>query len=112
MDNQEVKSAVETLGKTFESFKEVNDKRLNEIEAKGKADPVTEDKLSKIEKDLDKFADMEKSIKAQADIAKQSQEQMSRLETIVSRPDFGKGSPVESIQKKVFDKWLRQGKDS
>ena len=112
MENQEVKSAVETLGKTFESFKEVNDKRLNEIEAKGKADPVTEDKLSKIEKDLDKFADMEKSIKAQADIAKQSQEQMSRLETIVSRPDFGKGSPVESIQKKVFDKWLRQGKDS
>ena len=112
MENQEVKSAVETLGKTFESFKEVNDKRLNEIEAKGKADPVTEDKLSKIEKDLDKFADMEKSIKAQADLAKQSQEQMSRLETIVSRPDFGKGSPVESIQKKVFDKWLRQGKDS
>ena len=111
MDNQEVKSAVETLGKTFESFKEVNNKRLDEIEAKGKADPITEDKLSKIEKDLDKYADMEKSIKAQADIAKQSQEQMSRLETIVSRPDFGKGSPVESIQKKVFDKWLRQGKD-
>ena len=111
MENQEVKSAVETLGKTFESFKEVNNKRLDEIEAKGKADPITEDKLSKIEKDLDKYADMEKSIKAQADIAKQSQEQMSRLETIVSRPDFGKGSPVESIQKKVFDKWLRQGKD-
>ena len=47
MDNQEVKSAVETLGKTFESFKEVNDKRLNEIEAKGKADPVTEDNKNK-----------------------------------------------------------------
>jgi len=112
MDNVEVKQAVETLGKTFESFKETNNKRLNEIESKGKADPITENKLSKIEKDLDKFADMEKSMKAQAEIAKQSQEQMARLETIVSRPDFGKGSPVESMQKKVFDKWLRVGKDA
>jgi len=112
MDNVEVKQAVETLGKTFESFKETNNKSLNEIESKGKADPITENKLSKIEKDLDKFADMEKSMKAQAEIAKQSQEQMARLETIVSRPDFGKGSPVESMQKKVFDKWLRVGKDA
>ena len=112
MDNVEVKQAVETLGKTFESFKETNNKRLDEIESKGKADPITEEKLKKIEKDLDKFADVEKGIKAQAEANKQSQEQMARLETIVSRPDFGKGSPVESIQKKVFDKWLRVGKDA
>ena len=103
MDNVEVKQAVETLGKTFESFKETNNKRLDEIESKGKADPITEEKLKKIEKDLDKFADVEKGIKAQAEANKQSQEQMARLETIVSRPDFGKGSPVESMQKKVFD---------
>ena len=112
MDNVEVKQAVETLGKTFESFKETNNKRLDEIESKGKADPITEEKLKKIEKDLDKFADVEKGIKAQAEANKQSQEQMARLETIVSRPDFGKGSPVESMQKKVFDKWLRVGKDA
>ena len=35
MDNNEVKSAVETLGKTFESFKNTNDERLKQIEAKG-----------------------------------------------------------------------------
>ncbi len=112
MDNVEVKTAVETLGKTFESFKEVNNKRLDEIESKGKADPITEDKLKKIEKDLNKFADVEKGMKAQAEANKQNQEAMARLETIVSRPDFGKGSPVESMQKKVFDKWLRVGKDA
>jgi hypothetical protein len=28
MDNNEVKSAVESLGKTFESFKQANDERL------------------------------------------------------------------------------------
>tara|TARA_R110000803_G_scaffold32023_7_gene70923 strand:- start:5241 stop:6452 length:1212 start_codon:yes stop_codon:yes gene_type:complete len=112
MDNNEVKSAVESLGKTFESFKKANDERLTQVEAKGTADPVTEAKLSKIEADLDKFADMEKSIKAQSDAQKQSQEAMGRLETIMSRPDFGKGSVVESQQKKVFDKWLRKGKEA
>ena len=48
MDNNEVKTAVETLGKTFESFKETNDERLKQIEAKGSSDPITEEKLSKI----------------------------------------------------------------
>jgi HK97 family phage major capsid protein len=109
MDNNEVKSAVETLGKTFEAFKETNDKRIKEIESKGSADPIVEDKLSKIEADLDKFSDMEASQKKANDQAKA---QLDRLETIVSRPEFGKGSPVESIQTKVFDKWLRKGKDS
>ena len=54
MDNNEVKSAIDTLGKTFESFKKTNDERLKQVEAKGTADPITEEKLSKIEKDLDK----------------------------------------------------------
>ena len=112
MDNNEVKSAVETLGKTFESFKNTNDERLKQIEAKGSSDPITEEKLSKIESDLDKFADMEKAVKAQAESTKANQEAMARLETIMSRPDFGKGSPVESKAVQVFDKWLRKGKDS
>jgi HK97 family phage major capsid protein len=37
---------------------------------------------------------------------------MARLETIVSRPEFGKGSPVESKQRQVFDKWMRKGKEN
>ena len=111
MDNNEVKSAVETLGKTFESFKNANDERLKQIESKGASDPVTEEKLSKIDKELDKYADIEKSLKANELSQKAQQEQMARLETIVSRPDFGKGSPAESIQKKVYDKWLREGKE-
>ena len=89
MDNNEVKSAVETLGKTFESFKSTNDERLKQIEAKGSSDPITEEKLSKIESDLDKYADMEKNVKAQADSTKANQEAMARLETIISRADFG-----------------------
>ena len=77
MDNNEVKSAIDTLGKTFESFKKTNDERLKQVEAKGTADPITEEKLSKIEADLDKFADLEKGIKANADDTKDSQETMA-----------------------------------
>ena len=112
MDNNEVKTAVETLGKTFESFKEANDERLAQVEAKGTADPVTEAKLSKIEKDMDKFADMEVSMKAQAETQKQNQESMAKLETIISRPGFGNDSKIESKQVQVFDKWLRKGKEN
>ena len=112
MDNNEVKSAVETLGKTFESFKEANDERLAQVEAKGTADPVTEAKLSKIEKDMDKFADMEVSMKAQSEAQKKSAESMAKLETIISRPGFANDSKVESKQVQVFDKWLRKGKEN
>ena len=75
MDNNEVKSAIDTLGKTFESFKKTNDERLKQVEAKGTADPITEEKLSKIEKELDKYADLEKSIKANADAQKKAKTQ-------------------------------------
>jgi hypothetical protein len=94
MDNNEVKSAVESLGKTFESFKKANDERLSQVEAKGTADPVTEAKLSKIEADLDKFADLEVSIRAQSEAQKQAQESMAKLETIISRPGFANDSKV------------------
>jgi len=112
MDNNEVKSAVETLGKTFESFKEANDERLAQVEAKGTADPVTEAKLSKIEKDMDKFADMEISMKAQSEAQKKSAESMAKLETIISRPGFANDSKMESKHVQIFDKWLRKGKEN
>ena len=112
MDNNEVKSAVETLGKTFSAFKEANDERLAQVESKGNADPVTEAKLSKIEKDMDKFADLEISMKAQADAQKKSAESMAKLETIISRPGFANDSKMESKHVQIFDKWLRKGKEN
>lgn len=114
MDNQEVKSAIESLGKTFEAFKETNDKRLKEVEKKGTADPVTDDKLSKIEKDLDKLEDVNQAV-AKAKLSQDAvAEKMAKIETIISRPNFGAGLPQKEVsyQKKVFDKWLRHGKDS
>lgn len=47
-------SAIESLNRGFEEFKSANDAKLAEIAKKGAADPVLEEKLRKIEADLDK----------------------------------------------------------
>ena len=47
-------SAIDALHAGFEQFKKANDERLAQIEKKGSADVVTEEKLCKIEADLDK----------------------------------------------------------
>ena len=52
-DAKELAKAVEGVKTGFEAFKEANDQRIKEIEAKGAADPLLEEKLAKIEADMD-----------------------------------------------------------
>lgn len=52
-DAKELAKAVEGVKTGFEAFKEANDQRIKEIEAKGAADPLLEEKLAKIERDMD-----------------------------------------------------------
>jgi HK97 family phage major capsid protein len=51
---KQVNDAIGNLNSAFEEFKRTNDERLKEIEAKGAADPVTEQKLAKIDADITK----------------------------------------------------------
>ena len=53
-DIKKAAEAVEALHKGFEEFKRTNDQRLSEIEKKGTSDVVTEEKLLRIEADLEK----------------------------------------------------------
>ena len=62
MDDQ-VKTAIESLGKTFEAFKKHQE--IKQIRKNGSADPVTSDKLSKIEKSLDKLEDVNQMVTKQ-----------------------------------------------
>lgn len=55
---QEVNDNIDKLGKSHAEFKAANDARLKEIEDKGGASGLTEEKLKKIEEDLDKFSDL------------------------------------------------------
>lgn len=67
-------SAVESLNKAFEEFKSVNDERLAEIEAKGSADALLEEKLGRIEADLSKAQEV-------ADAASMAAKRQSRVVT-------------------------------
>lgn len=69
MEIQEIKSSVDALGSAWEEFKKTNDARLKEIETKGAADPLLEEKLSKLSAAMDEQ-------KAKAD----------KLEAALSRP--------------------------
>jgi HK97 family phage major capsid protein len=49
-------AAHDDLMRAFEAFKDDNDRRLDEIEKRGAADVVTEDKVARIERRLDELA--------------------------------------------------------
>lgn len=92
-DAPDLKTAIEQLHGGFEEFKSTNDARLKEIEKKGVADPVTEEKLGKIEEKLasleginQKLTTAEQTKKAVDDLA----EQMDRIETAMKRKGAGK----------------------
>lgn len=51
-EEDDVKKVIKTLGTTFEDFKKANDKRLEEIEKKGSADPILVEKVEKLSKAL------------------------------------------------------------
>ena len=50
-DFTEVKNAIETGNRLFEEFKRTNDERLRQLEAKGVADPLLQQKLDKLKFD-------------------------------------------------------------
>lgn len=88
-DLQEVRGAVDALGEAFEAFKAANDDRLAKIEKRGAADPVTVDKLNRLN------------------------DQLSRLETAIRRPLAMGYEPRSNYElegyTKAFGVYLRKG---
>lgn len=104
MEIVEVKDAIEAVGKTFEEYKTVNDKRLDEIEKFGKASAQTEEKLGKIDAALAKATEEKDAIE-------------KRLEsTELALQRGGKGTPGEGDESKAqaeystaFKGFMRKG---
>ena len=112
LEVSEIKSAIQSVGESFAEFKKTNDQRLAEIESKGVADPLVEGKLQQIEKDLDKFEDINQRMLAQADSQKAANEKLDKLETMLSRPGVSvdQGNAI-SLEQKAFEKYTRYGAD-
>ncbi|MQX77496.1 phage major capsid protein [Sinorhizobium medicae] len=78
-------SAIEKVMTAFEEFKSTNDARLKEIEKKGAADPVTAEKLGRIETDLSKLEDINQKLTAAALEAKKERDHVDELEAKLNR---------------------------
>jgi HK97 family phage major capsid protein len=129
----EVKELFDSLNKAFEDFKTANNERLKQIEAKGSADPLVENKVDGLN---DKITELETKI---SEKEKEAQDRIDNLELDLKQrglggggkmedPDFKaeakkffmmtKGRPVESGEvdveaysayKQAFDMYCRRG---
>jgi HK97 family phage major capsid protein len=105
----EVKTAVDAMATAFEEFKSANDQRLAEIEAKGSADPLTEEKLAKIEGDLDRFENVNQKLVQQQKHAEGFEAKLNEIETLLKRPaNFMEAKEVD-LSLKAWDNFMRKG---
>lgn len=98
-----IAKAVDAMGQGFEEYKKANDERLEQIAKKGAADPLTEEKLKRLDATLDAIAEVKK--------------QLEILQTRAARPGLGgnAGAAAESPEaqkyRQIFLKWVRNPSD-
>ena len=80
-------TAADTLA-VFEAYKQANDKRLAEIEKRGASDPLTDERLARIDRQLETL-----SLKA-------------------ARPALGAPLPERSETSEAWDRYIRSGDES
>ena len=109
---EQVENAVVEMAKAFEEFKATNDERLKQIEEKGSADPIVEEKLKNIEVDLDKFEDINQKLTQQVEFQKGVDDRLDSFEKLLKRPEM-EADEVKAADRQVasFETWLRKGED-
>ena len=98
-----VLEAIEKVGKRFEDYKELNDKRIAEMKV-GELTAETKERLENVEKDLDKALD-KKSFT-------EMKERLEKLEIASDRPngmDSKNVDPVKQEYKEKFIEFIRSG---
>ncbi len=108
MEDQ-VKTAVEAMAGAFEEFKKVNDDRLAQIESKGSADPLLEEKLAKIEGDLDRFESVNQKLTQQQKHSEGFEAKLNEIETMLKRPANVMEAKDVDLSLKAWDSFMRKG---
>ena len=109
--SDDIKQLIGDLNSAFTEFKSANDERLERIE-KSEGTAEIEEKLGKIEKDLDRCAEIEQNYKQQKAAVDAQDEKLASLETALSRPASGVDTKSVDEYVKVFDKVMRKGKEA
>lgn len=98
----DIAEAIEKIGRTFDEYKATNDARLEQIAKRGAADPVTEEKLRKMDAALDQMAEMKRNVE--------------QMQTRAARPG-GQGdreraeTPEAEAYRSAFLGWVRNPRD-
>ena len=94
-----VTAAFDDFMEAFETFKDTNDRRLDEIETKLTADVVTRDKMDRINRAMD-----------------EQKRVLDQLALKKARPPLGRGggefSPEATEHKAAFDAYVRRGEET
>ena len=106
--SEDIKNAISDLGHTFNEFKKVNDERLEQIE-KGESTAANEEKLSRIEAKMDSYEEMNQKLTIAEANANDIKEQVSKIETMVTRPNSGFESKQVDEYLNAFDTYCRKG---
>jgi len=125
-DIKQAVEAVKAVNSAFEEFKRANDQRLAEIENKGAADPLLEEKIARIEADLTKaqaIAD-EAALASKRHSRVVTDEKGDRVDLDAKASDWAgmlarrRGETVPafndagmSAYKAAFDRFLRKGEE-
>ena len=95
---EELKKLFEKQAKAFEDFKEANDQRIKEIESKGAADPVLEEKIKKLNEQISDLSD-----------------EIKELQKKAGRPGAGSNGDdpdaVTEHKKAFYDGFIRKGRE-
>lgn len=93
-----VHQAIESLNRAFAEYKQTNDQRLDELKSKGVADPLHQEKLSKLDERLDT-------------LTVQLQEGQQKLARLALEGGDGKAvdTPDVVAHRKAFGTFLRKG---
>lgn len=97
IDMSEVRSATETLARAFEEYKSVNDQRLSDIERRGSADVLLDEKLGRMDKAVTRL-----------------QDDVTNVKTVLRRPGKAGGLPAEgdSGYKLAFLNYVAKGNEA
>lgn len=106
--SEEIKVVLDELGSKFEEFKSENKTRLEEIEKKGHADPILQEKVDKMSDDIAKLAEVKQAHELQQKSLEEATAKIESLETVLARPNASKSADVD-MQTKAFGNWLRKG---
>ena len=106
--SEDVKTAIQDMGSTFEEFKKVNDERLEKLE-KGEATADLESKLSRIEDSISGMEDVKNSLEKQEAKTEAINTAVEKMETVLKRPVSGMDTKQIDEYTSAFGTYLRKG---